>query len=329
IIGFGIIISLPVLFLSISFSSYYSIEHHKEYYYYNNSINSDMIKTLNLNSDVGEMEVNYIYTPVDYCVKVELNIELMSQKHQGDSYLDYFEIPSWQNTSSSIKFIMSLKPDVLDTWFNVSLWKEQEVSVIATINANFIFNINTTINYVGDVDILVPAGIYINNIDVNINQGNIYYDFFYSTIEGNVTGSVVFGDITLKGNNVRYTKNSILSLINDDGLITFNIIQQRAMGTNLTGIGITKMGQIKIQYQDYSEYIGAMFTFYNYSAFWPDYYNPRVGFSGPESFNTSDFGYIFTSFDFPTKNNYNFSLYRDFIYRPLPYTVDLFSIPKT
>jgi hypothetical protein len=330
IIGFGIIVSLPMLFLSIGFSAYDSIEHHKDYYYYNSSMNSAIKNSLDLNLDVGELEVNYIYSPVDYCIKIELNIELISQKNLGNSFLDYFEQPSWQNSSNSIKFTMRLKPEALVTWFNTSLWKEQEVIIIATINANFLFNINATIKHLGNVDILVPAAININNVDININQGNIYYDFFYSTIEGNVTGSTIFGDITLKGINVRYTKNSIISLINGDGLIKFDIIQERAMNVNLTGIGKTKTGQIKVIYHDSSENIGAKLTFHNYSGTWPGFYNYWVGFHEPESFyDLPDVGYIFTSFDYKTKGNYNFSLYRDFVSRPFPYTVDLSSIPKT
>ena len=333
IIGFGIIVSLPIVILSIGFSSYHSIEYSNPYYYYNKSMNPPKIISLNINLDVGDIEINYIYSPVDYCIKLELDIKLISQKYLGNSYLDYFESPTWYYTNSSIKFIMNLNPDILDTWFNTSLWTEQEVSVIATINANFLFNLNATINYVGDVDILVPAATYINNVDVNINQGNIYYDFFYCIIGGNITGTTAFGDITLKGNNVVYTKNNKMDLVNRDGVITFNIIQERVMNANITGIGKTKTGQINIQYRDLSENIGANFTFHNYSGSWPKEYNSWVGFPEEPGYLYNlpyDYGYIFTSFDFPTKYNYNFSLYRDSIPRPFsPYTVDLSSIPKT
>lgn len=332
LIGFGMIISLPIVILSISVLSYHSIEYNNFFYYYNKSMISPKIKSLNINLDVGEIEVNYIYSPVNYAIKLELNIELISQKNFGSSYLDYFELPTWHYENNAIKFIMSLKPDVMDIWFNASLWKSQEVNLTATINANFLYSVNTTINYIGNVDILVPAATSIHNVDVKINQGNIYYDFFYCTIEGNITGATVSGDITLKGNNVKYTKNNKMSLTNDDGLIIFNIFQERAMNANLTAVGKTKTGEIKIQYRDLSENIGAKFTFYNYSGSWPDEYNSWVGFEDPESlYDPPPVRQVFTSFDFQTViNTYNFSLYRDFLNKPsFPYTVDLSSIPKT
>jgi hypothetical protein len=330
IIGFGMIISIPMIFLTIGFSPYYIIEYHKDYYYYNKTLDLPIIKSLNLNTDVGETQIKYTYSPVDYCIKVELNIEVTSQKYLGNSYLDLFKSPNWENTSNSIKYKMGLKPDVLDIWFETSHWIKQEVSLIVTINPNNLFNINTTINQAGDVNIVVPAAINVNNIDVNINQGNIYYEFTYCTIEGNITGSTVFGDITLNANNVGYTKNSIMKIKNDEGLIKFNIIQSRAMNTNTTGIGKTRLGQIKVKYRDYSPEIGAKFTFHNYSGTWPGFYNYWVGFPDPESFyDLPDVGYIFTSFDFPTKNYYNLSLYRDFVSRSFPYLVNLSSVPKT
>ena len=57
IFGFSMIVSIPMILLSISFSPYYIIEHHKNYYYYNETINPSAIKSLNLYADVGEIEI--------------------------------------------------------------------------------------------------------------------------------------------------------------------------------------------------------------------------------------------------------------------------------
>ncbi len=327
VFGFSMIVSIPMIFLSISFSPHYIIEHHKDYYYTNKSINPSVIKSLNINTDIGEIDIKYTYFPVDYYVKIEVDMELISQNIAGKSYLDYFNEPFWQNTSNSLMFTMELKTDAFDAWFEPSYWISQKVNLIITINPNVLFNINTTIYEKGDVKLEVKGGINVNNVNINTKQGNILYDFIWCTIKGNITGFAGSGDIKLKANNIKYTKNNIWTLINDEGLITFNIIQNRAMEANLTGFGKTNTGEIKIIYSDYSSNIGAKFTFHNYSGSWGGIYNAWVGFpEDPQSFyDPPDVGYIFKSFDFPTKNNYNLTLYKSFTFGD--YTVNLSSIP--
>ena len=149
-------------------------------------------------------------------------------------------------------------------------------------------------------------------------------------MKGYVTGFTGSGDIELKANNVLYAQNNFWTLKNDEGLIKFNIIQSRSMDANLTGTGKTDIGEIKIIYRDNSPDIGARFTFHNYSGRWDVISHPYdtwVGFPEiPESFyDFPDVGYIFTSFDFPTKNNFNISLYKTLFSGE--YSVDLSSIP--
>ena len=99
------------------------------------------------------------------------------------------------------------------------------------------------------------------------------------------------------------------------------------MEANLTGIGKTQIGEIRIIYRDTSPDIGARFTFHNYSGGWGGSYNTWVGFpESPESFyDFPDVGYIFKSFDFPAKNHFNISLYKDEDFGE--YSVNLSSIP--
>ena len=282
---------------------------------------------LNINLDVGEIAIKYEYAPVDYHVKIELNIEMVSRNNLGKSYLDYFTEPNWLNSSQSLTFNMFLKANAFEKWFESSFWIKQRINLIVILDPNILFNINTTIRERGDFNLEVEGGIEINNVNVNINNGNIFYNFIYCMIQGNLTGLITTGDIKLKINNVKYSQNNFWNFINNEGLITFDIIQNRAMDANVTGIGKTDTGIIKIIYHDYSPDIGARFIFHNYSGTWGGIYNYWVGFDEPQSFyDPPDFGYIFTSYDFPANNNYNLSLYKSFLSGD--YYVNLSSIPN-
>ncbi|MFX1571444.1 MAG: hypothetical protein ACFFB0_01740 [Promethearchaeota archaeon] len=319
--GLSMIISVPIIILSTGFSSYITLEHFESHEY--TPINSYDIEELHLNVDVGNIEITYSYAPVDYHVKIELNIEMSGKNLIGEKYTDFLSV-DWGNTSTIPTFTLKL---LSDSWFDALIWINQNVSITITLNANILFDINTTINKEGNVGLYVPFGIHINNVAVDISSGNILYDFSYCTTKGNITGYVNFGDIKLKANNVRYTRNNIWDLTNNDGEIIFNIIQDRDMGANITGTGETNIGAIRVIYRDSSPDIGARFTFHNYSGGWGGVYNTWVGFpENPESFyDFPDVGYIFKSNDFPAKNHFNISLFKNKDFGE--YSVNLSSIP--
>ncbi len=64
IIGLSLIITIPVLTLSGGFSNYGTIDELLTYEYAPD--NSSPIGKLNLNADVGDVEIKYVTTPVDY-----------------------------------------------------------------------------------------------------------------------------------------------------------------------------------------------------------------------------------------------------------------------
>jgi len=47
---------------------------------------------LNLNVDVGDIEIRYINPPVDYYAMVEVHIEMSGNNFAGKSYPDFFEV---------------------------------------------------------------------------------------------------------------------------------------------------------------------------------------------------------------------------------------------
>jgi len=314
--GLSMIISIPIIILSYGFSSYTTIEHY-EYHEYT-PIDSFEIEDLNLNVDVGNIEITYNYAPVDYHVRIELNIEMSGKNLIGENYIDFFSV-DWGNISTNPSFSMKL---LSDTWFDTSIWYKKNVSIIITLNANILFDINCTVNKEGSVEVLVPFGIHINNVAINVSKGNILYDFPYCFIEGNITGYVNSGDIELKVNNAMYVRNSIWDLSNNKGTIVFDIIQYKEMGANITGIGETNNGQIQVIYKDYNPNVGALFTFHNIVAYGDSIWN---GFNPEIETNENKWWlsrFLFYSDNFPAKNHYNISLYRhnregDYLYNLL------------
>ena len=86
---FAIIIPIPII--SISLSTYGSIDESFSCQYESSAPSS--IETLNLNADVGNIEVIYTPPPVDYLVKVDVNIELSGSILAGRSYDERYPLP--------------------------------------------------------------------------------------------------------------------------------------------------------------------------------------------------------------------------------------------
>ncbi|KKM91329.1 hypothetical protein LCGC14_1229550, partial [marine sediment metagenome] len=191
-VGISLIITIPILTLSSSLSNYGTIDEVLTFKYAPD--NSSPIEKLNLNVDVGDVEIKYITTPVDYYAKIQVDIEMFGQYIAGKQYSEYFH-DVWEIESSSATLTMEL---LSESWFDPSLWLTQNVSIIITLNANILFDINITINEKGNVHYIVPYAVPINNVDVNTNEGNIFYEFQYCTLEGNITGIANDGNIELK-----------------------------------------------------------------------------------------------------------------------------------
>jgi len=295
-------ISIPIVILSTAFLPSVKIVETRRFKY--RPKNSSVIEQLNLLLDIGNIEIQYTTNPVDYYAMIEVNFDMIGYGLFGKNSLYYFNFP--ENDSFTKLFNMERKSDT--DWFDDSKWIKQNVSILVFINANIQFNINTTIREEGDVNINIPGGTSINNIDINIKTGDILYEFIYCIMRGNVTGRVDSGDITLKANNIKYTQNNIWNFTNTKGKITLDIIQSRAMGANLSGMGTTNIGNILLKYRDYSHDIGAIFKFHNSSTgIWNRTENYWMGFKGPIPIGYTSS--MFTSYDYPSKYNYDLSFF--------------------
>jgi len=305
IFGMSLIISIPIFIISTTLAPYGKIEESIPFYYKPN--NSSFMKELNINTDIGEVEIGYTYEPVDYSTRVELNLEMLGSGLAEKSYFDYFDIV-WQNTSGIVNFTMQLKASI-DHAEVLSLIKN--VNITVTLKADVICDVNTLISFQGSVDITVPWRLSIGNILVNVSKGNINYYFSNCIIEGGITGiTQETGNIKLKMNDVEYKKNSLWALTTDIGNIVIEINQHITMGENITGTITTNIGNYRLAYLDSNVDVGAHFILCPNpnDAQFQQQLTQIVGFEEPDLVvvDGNDI-YTLKSNDYPTLNNYNLS----------------------
>jgi hypothetical protein len=295
ILGGSLIIILPIQIISIRLSSYSNINESCSFIYQPSSPSS--IEKLYINADVGNVVIRYIDPPVDYYMLIEVNIVLTGKNLAKKTYEDYLNI-SWNNSSSPTNFRLEI---LSEDWFNPSLWLIKDVSIIVNLRKDIVFDIKTNL-IEGNYEITVPYAVSIGNLYTNVSNGNIYYDFEYNSIQGNITGKTNNGDLELKSYDVEYTQNSNWSLICTGGYMNIEIYQYKEMGANITGTAMINDGILDLFYKDNTANIGAILFFPLRSL------DPTLPQDG---FNTifQDTKTWFISFDFPTINNYNLSFY--------------------
>ncbi|NHJ20988.1 MAG: hypothetical protein EAX91_08605 [Candidatus Lokiarchaeota archaeon] len=304
IIGFGLVIAIPFSVLSFSFSSYDSIDKTLVYEYLSDSPSDG--ESLYLNIDYGNVIIDYIDPPVDYLVKIEVNIRMGGAGLVGKEYSDYYNIIKGDLTSSPINFTMKLSPGITET---VVETLTKSVSVIVTLQKGIIFDIFAEL-FRGNFKITVPFNVEINSIKVNNTFGEIVYILENCILGGNITGETTQGDVILQSYNTRYIRNSFwyLKSIEDEILFDIRIDQSIEMGANITGYGESLENHATIMYYDDVSTVGAWIktkdlTSGSYSDF--EHYFNEDGWT--PNYN-SDSGYEFVSNDFPAVSNYNISI---------------------
>ncbi|MFX1326636.1 MAG: hypothetical protein ACFE91_00640 [Promethearchaeota archaeon] len=247
-----IIITIPVTILLIGYSDYGRIDEIITYKYSTSTPSSN--EKLNIYSDIGKVDIKYTHQPVNYFLKLEVNIKMSGSGLNEKSHLDFFNIV-WQNTSSPINFTMELISDIL---LDSSKFFIRNISIAVTIRSDIVFDINTTVNE-GTIKITVPSGVYMNNLSINLTKGIVFYDFYGCIIMGNITGVINLGNFELKSFNIRYMQNSNWNFTINNGNFDIYISQYIDLEANITGKVIMNGGILNLNYDDKSANIGAKF----------------------------------------------------------------------
>jgi hypothetical protein len=309
------IISIPSIVIFAEFANFSRLNKSLTYKY--RSETPPIEKELNLITDVGIIDIKYVSPSVDYLVMIDVEIEMAGPNLKSKSYLDFFNI-GWENLTSPLNFTFILISDMLVEFSNLHI---ANININVQLRADIVFSLNAFVNE--GVVKFSALGITVSDLFSNVINGDVIYEFTYCEVEGNISGIVNNGNITLITYNNKYTHNSLLTLNNKVGYILFEIIQFEKMGANITGTGITKTGNISINYKDFSPDIGARFVFYNATGHGHETENSWVGFE--RDIIPPDIGQYYNSTDYPSQNNYNFSFFK---WDGGNYLWDLYSIPS-
>lgn len=275
----------------------------KELHFSYNPLNISMLKSLNIESEFGNINIEYVYPPLEYGINIGIYIDLAGKGLAKKTYSDIFTI-SFNYNQASVNF-------TFDTLSNIDQNDLQSqircLDIWISVNAEAPLDIKANLG-VGNLEVNVPFGVKVYNMDMNITKGNVSYDFFNCFVNGNLTVFSNLGDINFNAIDLQYSNGININLGNSNGEINFKISQNQTMGANVTGIATTECGEINFFYEDDSSNTGAILSFYNHTTGWVGFENIWSGFNDP--LFLGDATYIFSSFDFPAPNNYNLSFYK-------------------
>ncbi|MFX0021180.1 MAG: hypothetical protein ACFE9S_02570 [Candidatus Hermodarchaeota archaeon] len=302
--GFSILISIPIILISFGYSPHNDIGYRSPPI--DEVFNTSKVVDLNLKIDIGDVDIHYTYSPVDYHMRINVVIDMIGQNIAEKDHTDYFSI-EWEKINNSFTFSMELIPN---SGYNDTFWIRHDVMIIVTLNPIILFNINSKINVEGDYNLQVLGGITVNNIDLYTEIGKIILEFSFCNIGGNISGKSGAGDLELNLINVEYSRNCAWNLTTYPGGlyisdILISITQNIAMGANITGTAITKLGDISLYYTDNTPYVGANFTFYRRAP-----QGPTEGFQYDNDVDTDKWWQVrhfYYSNDYPAIGNYNIS----------------------
>ena len=251
----GTIFSMPGIMFGYYLSNYNKIVFNSSYYYTPNNVST--IENIFLNSDLGEVKIKYVYPQsqnIEYCVKINVKIEIAGQTLGNRQFTDFFII-NWDNESIPLNFTLLVKPNVSLTELFTVL---KNCLITVYLRADIVFDISTSIKD-GDVDVSIPYNVRVNSIKLNISNGNIKYNLIGCYIEGNLTGFNKEGDIELSGLNMKFSNSSSMKFSLKKGDLDLYINQYEMMGANVSCIAEIDNGKLGFYYDDSSGDIGARF----------------------------------------------------------------------
>ncbi len=138
LIFFSLIISLPIIILSDTGSNYGKIYESIPYYY--EPANPTSINNLIVNTDIADIELNYIDEPVNYIAKFVLKVDMSGKILDRKSYLDYFNI-IFTNESGNVNFTLKIREgvnfeEILTLLNEISLKVILRVDIVCDIRLN-------------------------------------------------------------------------------------------------------------------------------------------------------------------------------------------------
>ena len=159
----GSTFSIPIITFVNYFKDYGQIKGNLSYFY--TPINVSKVEKVNLNCDIGKIEIKYIYPPIDYVAKLNITFELSGRNLAGKQYTDLFSI-NWDNETSPMNFTLSFKPNIVPSEI---LSLIDNLLIVVYLRADTLFDISIY-SQLGNVDLSIPYEVHVNNIYIKIHQ---------------------------------------------------------------------------------------------------------------------------------------------------------------
>ena len=168
IIGAILLLGGGLGFIIYGFGAAGSIEKTESFTYEPSS--PDPIEELTFNADIGSLLFKYNTSPTTSYAEIDVDIEITGLYMEGKTYENFFN-PStewWDNTTATFNLLT-----IPDVWFDPSHWfKSYNITIAVTLRTDVVYDL-TALTAVGDIEILVPDGVFLNGTSLTSSTGAI------------------------------------------------------------------------------------------------------------------------------------------------------------
>jgi hypothetical protein len=176
------------------------------------------IESLNLNADIGKININYNTTNTSLYAYIAVHLEISGLFMSGKSYTDFFATnDSWWNPLTA-SFNMKVIPDV---WFDPSHWfKSYNITIDITLRTDVVYDI-TAITGTGAITMNVPDNVKLNGTYIQSGTGSL--DLITGdnvSFDGSVRAETSTGSVTMNSGATNFSRG--LTLISSTG--SLNVI---------------------------------------------------------------------------------------------------------
>ncbi|MFX1499053.1 MAG: hypothetical protein ACFFBH_16170 [Promethearchaeota archaeon] len=186
------------------------------------------IEDLNLNVDLGSVDIKYNTTNTPYIVKIDVDLTISGLYMTDRQYTAFFKPAAewWQNTTSPLTFNMKTLTEV---WFNPAFWfKSYNIDVTVLLRTDVKYDIKA-ITGTGAITINAPDHTILNGTHIQSGTGSLGMTIGDNVLfDGNVRAETGTGSVTMNSGATNFSQG--LTLISSTGSLNVNIGNNSVFG---------------------------------------------------------------------------------------------------
>ncbi|MFX0059067.1 MAG: hypothetical protein ACFE85_13675 [Candidatus Hodarchaeota archaeon] len=212
------------------------------------------IEDLNLNADIGRIDIQYNTSATQYLVEVNVDLKITGLFVAGRKYTNYFTPYTewWENTTSPTSFDLKVVPGA---WFDPSHWFSSYIIEVAiTLRTDVVYDLEV-ITGTGVIELNSAENVTLNGVTMNSGTGDVNLNFLNNTmIQAAVNLETGTGGISIFSEGTNFTQ----SIITDAGTGTINLnFTNSILGGNIlasTGTGGINLKSYNMEYTSNSNW---------------------------------------------------------------------------